>query len=369
MRRILVVSASVGAGHDGAARELDARLGARGFRVDHHDFLDLVPGGLGRSLSHAYERTLASAPTTWQSTYAALERSRALADVARTLSRIASSRTVTATRGGLAAVVSTYPLASQVLGHLRRRNQIGAPVCTYLTDLSVHRLWVAAGVDVHLALHPVAAVQAARNGARHVVATAPAIPETFSRPVTTRARLDTRRRHGLPPTGRLALLAAGSWGVGDVARAAREIAATGMTVPVVLCGHNRALRETVMRSGTGIALGWVDEMAGLMRASDVLVQNAGGLTSLEAFAAGLPVVTYRSLPGHGRTNAMALESAGLASWIRRPDELVGVLRDVLDGPLGTRQGHAAAALLSGADPAGVIADLVEYRSAVGQLAR
>jgi UDP-N-acetylglucosamine:LPS N-acetylglucosamine transferase len=70
-----------------------------------------------------------------------------------------------------------------------------------------------------------------------------------------------------------------------------------------------------------VSLGWVSDMAALMAASDVVVQNAGGLTSLEARQSGLPVVTYRSLPGHGTTNNRGLVEAGWATWARDPGEL------------------------------------------------
>ncbi|MFG2969829.1 UDP-N-acetylglucosamine--N-acetylglucosamine transferase, partial [Streptomyces sp. NPDC048288] len=85
-------------------------------------------------------------------------------------------------------------------------------------------------------------------------------------------------------------------------------------------------------------------MPGLMHACDVLVQNAGGLTSLEAFAAGLPVASYRCIPGHGQTNAAALDEAGLAVWIRDPAGLGPVLAELLHGPRGQAQRTAGLAL-------------------------
>ena len=42
----------------------------------------------------------------------------------------------------------------------------------------------------------------------------------------------------------------------------------------------------------------------------------GGMMSLEALAAGVPVVTYRCIAGHGETNASVLDRAGLVPWIR-----------------------------------------------------
>ncbi|MCZ0985511.1 hypothetical protein O1M54_07340 [Streptomyces diastatochromogenes] len=104
-----------------------------------------------------------------------------------------------------------------------------------------------------------------------------------------------------------------------------------------MCGRNKSLVEKLRGDGIQHTFGWVDDMPGLMHACDVLVQNAGGLTSLEAFAAGLPVASYRCIPGHGQTNADALDEAGLAAWIRDPADLGPVLAELLRGPRGRAQ--------------------------------
>lgn len=91
-------------------------------------------------------------------------------------------------------------------------------------------------------------------------------------------------------------------------------------------------------------------MPTLMSAADVLVQNAGGLSSLEAFACGLPVASYRCIPGHGLTNAAALQEAGLAAWIRDEAALATTLTQLIDGPRGEEQAATAMELFA-ADPA------------------
>jgi UDP-N-acetylglucosamine:LPS N-acetylglucosamine transferase len=351
-RRITIVSASVGAGHDGAATELARRLEAQGFAVDRHDFLDLLPAALGRALRRAYAVQLRVAPDSWGRLLAALERHPSLAAAAAGCTRLAARRISRTLQPGTEAVVSTYPLASQALGGLRRRGLLEVPVITYLTDLSVHPLWVADGVDAHLALHPVAAEQAERLGAAGVQVAVPAVPPAFHAAASALERRAARLGFGLPHEDEpLALVVAGSWGVGDVAETAREIAASGLATPVVVCGLNTALREDVR---SGIALGWVDDMPALMRACDVVVQNAGGLSSLEALASGLPVISYRCLPGHGSTNAAALDQAGWAPWVRCPEEL----REALTVSLAagaTVVGSSSAQ--EGTDPADFIAAL------------
>ncbi|MGF1430938.1 MGDG synthase family glycosyltransferase [Kitasatospora sp. LaBMicrA B282] len=332
LSRITVVSASVGAGHDGAARELVRRLRAAGFDAECHDFLDLLPPGCGRLLRGSYALELKIAPWAWGWLLHGLEKHQGSGSFVRSLfAKAAARRTRKLVGSDTAAVVSTYPLASQALGRLRRRGELDVPVATFLTDMSVHPLWVADGVDLHLALDPVAADQAQRHGAQVVEICAPLVGPAFRPARSAAERQRERARFGLPADRPVALITAGSWGVGEVEQTHREIAAGQVAVPVTVCGHNTALREKLAATGNGVALGWVEDMPALLRASDVVVQNAGGLTSLEAMASGVPVVSYRCLPGHGVTNAAALDEAGLAVWVRDGQQLDKALVEALAG--------------------------------------
>ncbi|MGQ5639627.1 MULTISPECIES: glycosyltransferase [unclassified Streptomyces] len=360
--RIAIISASVGAGHDGAAAELARRLDADGFTVDRHDLLDLLPARLGRAVQEGYHRMLVRAPWAYQRIYAGTERAGGGGPAARALLRSAEERVLRALTPGTGAVVSTYPGASRVLGDLRRSGRLTVPVLTYLTDFSVHPLWVADGVDVHLAAHAVPAAQARAAGAADVRVCGPVTDPRF-RPCGRAERDRARARFGLPPHAPLALLVAGSWGVGPVRRVAREVRDCGAAVPVVVCGRNEALAEQLRADGIEHVHGWVDDMPGLMHAADVLVQNAGGLTSLEAFAAGLPVASYRCIPGHGLTNAAALDEAGAAVWIREPADLKAVLHDLIDGPRGTLQRATGLALFAGAPEDGPAAEIARVHRA------
>ncbi|MFJ1551043.1 transposase [Streptomyces sp. NPDC088246] len=329
--RVVIVSASIGAGHDGAAHELHRRLRAAGVTVDRYDLLDLLPARIGRTVRDGYHRMLVRAPWVYQRIYSSTERAGGGGPLARALLRTAEDRMLRALPADTGAVVSTYPGASRVLGRLRLAGRLDVPVFTYLTDFSVHPLWVADGVDVHLAAHAVPAAQARALGAGDVRVGGPVVDPRF-RPAQDAERSAARARFGLPATAPLALLVAGSWGVGPVRQVALELQGCGAAVPVVVCGRNEALARQLREDGIEHAYGWVDDMPGLMHAADVLVQNAGGLTSLEAFTAGLPVASYRCIPGHGPANAAALDEAGVAAWIQDAAELKNVLCDLIDGP-------------------------------------
>ncbi|WP_327667796.1 glycosyltransferase [Streptomyces sp. NBC_00485] len=360
--RVSIVSASVGAGHDGAAAELARRLIAQGYDVDRFDLLDLLPAHLGRTVQEGYHRMLVRAPWAYQRIYTSTERAGGGGPVARALLRTAQDRVLRALPPGTGAVVSTYPGASRVLGNLRLDGRLAMPVLTYLTDFSVHPLWVAPGVDVHLATHGVPAAQARAVGARDVRVCGPVTDPRFG-PCDAERRERARAVFGLPRNAPLALLVAGSWGVGPVRRVALELRDCGAAVPVVVCGRNEALAEQLRADGIDHAFGWVADMPTLMHAADVLVQNAGGLTSLEAFASGLPVASYRCIPGHGLTNAAALDEAGAAVWIRDPADLKSVLCDLIDGALGLQQRAAGLALFAPTPDGGPAAEIARVHQA------
>jgi processive 1,2-diacylglycerol beta-glucosyltransferase len=350
--RIVVISAAVGAGHNTSTDELARRLERRGFDVERHDFMTLLPGRLGGGSLRVYNAMLNRVPWVYGTLFAIGNR-RATAAVTRALLSPARRRLLGRLKPDVRAVVSTYPLASQLIGPLRTVGRLEVPTITYVTDFAVHPHWLSPGVDAHLTPHAVSARRAGRAGAAGALAAGALVADRFHQPPEPGAR----SRFGLP-AGPLALVVAGSWGVGEIAATADDIAATGVATPVVVCGRNAALRRRLTRAGVAHVLGWVEDMPTLMHAVDVLVENAGGLMALEGMACDLPVLTYRPIPGHGRLSAAALASAGISRWVTDRAGLGPALTDLMSGPGGRRQRSAAKALFE-TDAAQPIADLAD----------
>ena len=161
-----IVSGSFGAGHDVAAEAIAQQLHRRGFSTRVWDVVDLMPGHLGRMLRSGYLKQLQSMPTTWRWTLGAIDRHDAVTrGIVRAL-RSTESALLDIAADGPDHFVSTHPFPSQALGHLRESGRVPVPVTTYLTDMSVHRLWVHPGVDTHLAVHDIPARQAHSLGAK-----------------------------------------------------------------------------------------------------------------------------------------------------------------------------------------------------------
>ncbi|BFU47796.1 galactosyldiacylglycerol synthase [Krasilnikovia sp. MM14-A1004] len=350
------MSASIGAGHDGAADVISQGLQTLGFAIDRWDFLDLLPPHWGTRLRDSYASQLRYVPVTWGWLLRAVAGRRCAQGAAAVSYAAASGRMRAAVHPATAAVVSTYPLASQVLGRLRRTGRLAVPVAAVMTDPSVHPLCVAEGVDVHLAAsrHATAAVTALGGAA---ATTRPIVNPAFRPSHHLSEAAAARQQFGLPPHAPLAVVVAGSWGVGDIDATVRDIAATATMLPVVICGRNDALRRRLAATGQTLALGWVDDMPTLLRTADVVVHNAGALSSLEAMASGVPVISYRCLPGHGVANAAVLEELGLSLWPRDPRDLAGALAVAVHSDLRARQHQAYLQLCAAPEAATVVASL------------
>ena len=313
---ILVVSASIGAGHDGVAAEITRRVTAFGVPARRVDYLDLLPAGWGQTIKRAYAGQLAYAPRSWGWLLDVMAGPGATRHAARLSTRAARRRLLAAAGPRPAAVVSTYPLATQALGRLRLAGLLSAPAIAVLTDPAVHPLCVAPGIDLHLAQNDEATAVIRDRHGLPAVTHAPVVGPAFRPRLGPADALAARQQHGLPPDDRLVLVVAGSWGVGDIDATVADLGRVTAAIPVVACGRNTALRDRLAATGKAIALGWVDDMPSLLRAADVVVHNAGGLTSAEALACGVPLISYRCLPGHGVANAAVLERMRVAAWPR-----------------------------------------------------
>lgn len=339
-----MLSASIGAGHDTVARELIRQLADRGEPAIYLDVAQLLPAGVGTFVRRSYEAQLRSAPRSYEWLYRAQDRSRLFAWGHRRFASTALRRLRKVVPDGPAMLVATSPDAAQVVGLLRGRGITSCPTAVVVTDFAAHRSWMASGIDRYIVVHELTRAGFRARGAADVVVAGPTVRPPVQLPATRAEvgalRAQLRRDLGLAIDAPLALVAGGSWGVGAVEETAAALAKSGKVSPVVLCGHNRALQHRLADAGV-VALGWRDDVAQLMQACDLLVENAGGQTAQEAFAAGLPVVTVAPLPGHGVDNAQVMAAAGVTTYAPRAGDLPAVVDDVL-GLAGRRtRVHAA----------------------------
>jgi UDP-N-acetylglucosamine:LPS N-acetylglucosamine transferase len=334
--RVLILTASIGEGHDLPARTLAAQLQAEapgtevliedGLVAMGREFVVLTEGGAS-IVFYRFQWIWDAA--FWLSSGFGPTR-RAVKALVRALGSRGLLRLVR--RVDPDVIVSVYPITSEVLGGLRRRGRLTVPTVSAITDLAMMHYWAAPGIDLHLVIHPdtIAEVREVA-GAGSVVdvvhgLTRPEFAEPCD-PAAARAEL------GLPAEGKIVLVSGGGWGVGDLESAADEALALGVDVVACLCGRNEALHDRLERRYAGEprvrVVGFTEQMSEWLAAADALVHSTGGLTVLEAHVRGCPTISYGWGRGHVRVHNEAFRRFGFAEVASSPGELSVALRSAL----------------------------------------
>lgn len=337
--RILLVTASMGAGHDQTAAELGRRFADQGAAVRIVDLLDILPFGIGGALAHGYALMLRHAPWLYDAIYQVFFVPHARLQPSTSPLVLLATRRLRSIVDEFepTAVVSTFHEAGQVVGRLRRDGRLTVPGIVVVTEVVPHMLWLAKGNDLFCCLYPAIADEVHRRIGAQAIAPGPVVdPRVIPGGVSPTVD-DTAEQRVLVSTG--------SWGVGDAVSIARALTRVPGVRPVVLCGRNEHLRAEATTVPGVTALGWRRDVPELMAAAAVVVDNAGGSMCMEAFAAGVPVVCYRPIPGHGGPVVRAMAEAGLVRFA--PDE--AALLDAVDalrrpGPDRDDQVRRAAAI-------------------------
>jgi UDP-glucose 4-epimerase len=335
-RKVLIISADIGEGHD-----LPARAIARELRDEEPDIQVSVVNGLpamGPILTRVlrdnsrvlfrwapwlfelqYLLLMYFAPTRW------LARRGLTAVGGRGLMRLIEAHDPN-------LVISTYPGVTAVLGELRRRGRLRIPCYSAITDLAGLQHWAHPGIDLHFVTHPESVDEVERiAGAGSARWARPPTSPAF---LTVRSRAQARQTLGLDVSGQVIAVSGGGWGVGDVVGATGAALEVPDATVLCLCGRNDGLRAKVTRRFADEprvrVMGFTDRMGDVLAAADVLIHSTAGLTVLEAIIRGCPVISYGFGFGHVRASNRALGRFGLAQVVGRQDALAPAIRRALE---------------------------------------
>nr|WP_324604172.1 hypothetical protein [Streptomyces sp. Tu 6176] len=179
--RLLVVSASMGSGHDTVAAELVRRARAAGKEARAVDMLELLPWGLGTGLRGGYQAAVRHCPWLYAGVYDLFLRPGPRPRPSGTpLARLAGDRLLELVRHTRAdVVVPVFHLAAQLTGHLRARGALRVPSAVVVVDFAVHRQWLHPGNDLHLCLTDRAADEVRAALGRPARVTGPVVDPAF----------------------------------------------------------------------------------------------------------------------------------------------------------------------------------------------
>lgn len=336
--RALVLSGSIGRGHDSVAESCSLALGKT--ELEPAPVVDCMRllGPVESRIAGALFRSMIGHPALYDGFHftqlraeGALSRRGSEAAVRKILRSLGR-------RGldsSLALALSVFPTGVPAAEELKASNP-GMRSVVFCTDATVHSRWAHEGVDLYIATCELAARSLRRYvPAAEVAMVPPAVRGSFFDPAP---RHVARRRFDVPDGESCVLLVSGGWGMGPVAESAAALASEGHYV-LAASGVNRALcrrLDKMAESDDRIrSLGMCEDMASAISASDVVV-SATGQTCHEVHVVRRPLVVLDAVPGHGRENVLhEVMAYGAVAASPRPASVVaGVAAALKEGDAG-----------------------------------
>lgn len=346
MKKVLIVTAATGAGHNSVANSVSAALRQLGTGLLEADILDWrALGGLSWTgqTSRLYACTIVHFPILWGLVYRLSDTSTFCRVFRRLMRKTWRCRTGHMLRTHAPdLVICVHPLSTQVVAEALRETGSSAPLATVVTDLAVaHATWIAPQVSLYLVPTEEVRMSLIARGVNSQQIRLIGLPIGARFWAGEPDSGETRRQLGLAEEAFTVLLAGGGEGAGAMLSAAEAISKARLPVQLIIaCGRNGRLRRKLDRRSLSVAnrvLGFGDNMPKVMKAADVVVSKAGALTTGEAIATGRPIVYLRPLPGQETTNARFACSHGLAHMVSSPSELVRTMERWLADPSEMRQ--------------------------------
>jgi len=342
--RVLVLSASAGAGHLRAAEAIEKAIRLRGLASDvqHLDVLKYTNKVFRHLYSKAYIDLVNNAPEVLGWLYDYLDDPRKNDPVRAAFDRLNANPFIRYLRRYQPDVaVCTHFLPSGIISSLKGEGKVKVLNTVVVTDFDVHAMWLCRHVEQYFVALEETKVHLKALGVPHSLVTVSGIPidPVFAEP---KDKWAMRKKHGLDQDRFTILVSAGGFGVGPVGHLMQALARLSHPAQVVaVCGRNEALRTELAAALQKLAtrsvvsftfLGFTTEMDELMTAADLFVGKPGGLTTSEVLAKRLPMVVINPIPGQEERNSDHLLEQGAALRSNNLPALAHKIDTLIDTP-------------------------------------
>jgi len=237
--------------------------------------------------------------------------------------------------------VCTYYLPAQIISWLKEKHHLHTPQAIVITDFDVHAMWLCGRYEHYfVALEETKAhLQELGVPADRVTVSGIPIDPVFGRGTN---KTEVRLQLGLDPALPTILVSAGGFGMGPIESLAQSLIKMHNRVQVIaVCGTNEELKERLDEFSKALpasspvhitTVGYTTNMDAYMSAADLVVGKPGGLTTSETLAKGVPFVTINPIQGQEERNADHLLEEGVAIRCNNLPVLAYKVDRLLDNP-------------------------------------
>lgn len=335
-KRILFISAPIGAGHIRAAQAVSQILrDNHACQTELCNVFDFFPPAIGKTILAIYLKILEAFPAIYGTAYGWGNQSR-LALLGRELiSQLLAKRMLNYINEFQPdVIVCTHATPAGLVAWLKKQGLITVPTAAIITDFIVHRLWVYPEIGCYFVAHP-AMVHYLRNhgiAADAIVVTGIPVSNNFSQ---TSSKAELLAKFSLSNDRKNILIMGGGAGVLPIDKILNVCNQIDRPLQLIaVAGKNQALyRKLVQFAATSThpvkVLGFVDNVHELMSVADLLISKPGGMSSAEALTKAVPLIIFRPIPGQEEANTRFLLDSHVALRADSLPELQGILTRLL----------------------------------------
>lgn len=350
--RVLVFSASYGAGHIRAAEAIIDEIKRQNpdSEITHMDWGVLLSQTLNKIIKDTYLGMIKYVPKLWGKIYYDTAKISPDSSVQKLINNLGESSFLEYIDSiNPDFIVCTYPVVAGLLAQLRLKHALNIPIVTIVTDYTMHAQWVHRGVDLYIVACDDLRQAFISKGIDPGRIQVTGIPVSYKFELQLdRQQLMTKFR--LEPNRLTFLIMGGAYGV---LKGFREICKMIQDMPlpcqiIVVCGRNKRLYKSlddIMQNGQNplIRYGFVKNIEELMTVSDMIITKAGGLIVSEALTKRLPLIIYKPIPGQEEQNANYLSKIGAGRAAHSLEDLNNIIYNVLEHPEEMEKMRQAAA--------------------------
>ena len=319
MKRILILTAGFGEGHNSAARGVRAGLAriAPQVEVELRDLFPETFGLFNEVVRRAYIGLINRWPRSWRYVYDWLDRKKDFEQRFQKFRGLKKNLGRLLDRFQPDVVVSTFPPYPYLLQQIEGNNRRCKNVAIVTDSITVNAIWYHAPADYFIVANDQSAAVVRDGGVP------PDKIRTLGFPVSPRFG-DFSKDRPFPtksPPRVLYIINAGTNRAADLVRKLIHLD-VDLTVTV---GRNEKLRRAIESAADGRKIeifGWTDEMPRLLCESHVLIGKAGGATVQETIAAACPMIINHVVSGQEEGNAQLIAETNSGVIVLSNDEVV-----------------------------------------------
>jgi UDP-N-acetylglucosamine:LPS N-acetylglucosamine transferase len=331
-KRVLILTAGFGEGHNSAARGVRdglAQVASDQTEVELRDLLAEAYGPLNDFIRKAYLALVNFASPAWGSVYRWFDRKKDFDQEFARLCRLKDHFAALLDRFRPDVVICTFPVYSNVFRSIVMENPETFRCCknvVVVTDsITINAAWYHCAADYFIVANEQSATVLRNDGV------APEKIRIFGFPVSPRFA-DLGGERPLPDNSSrrvLYMINAAKRGAPELVRMLSKL---GLNLTVTI-GRVDKLRYLIEAAADGHPLkivGWTNELPRMMHENHLLIGKAGGATVQETIAAKCPMIINHVVAGQEEGNAQLIVDTNSGVVAHSPREVVAQVQRAFD---------------------------------------